>query len=167
MQWPDIGLSQLASKVKTIRWARDVEADDCASVKRIGISNASGSIRPLQQASFDGQARHSKKRWSFRRSSWPLLVIYSRIWEPLVHASGLAHVGQRSGVRVLRFACWRQCASDHNNKRITFDNVNVVRVLTGYIEKISIFHEKSSNTLLRASPLEKTGYTKNYVRATS
>ena len=93
-------------------------------------------------------------------------MIYSRIWEPLVHASGLAHVDQCSGVRVLGFACWQR-ASDHNNKRITFDNVNVVRVPTGYIEKMSIFHEKSSNTLLRASPLEKTGYTKNYDRAIS
>ena len=38
-------------------------------------------------------------------------------------------------------------------------------VLTGCIEKFSIFYEKSGNTLQRASPLKKTGYAKNYDRA--
>ena len=46
---------------------QDIESNDCASVKRIAMSKTNGSIRPLQQASFDGQARHSKKRWSFIR----------------------------------------------------------------------------------------------------
>ena len=38
-------------------------------------------------------------------------------------------------------------------------------VLTGRNEKFSIFYEKSGNTLQRASPLKKTGYAKNYDRA--
>ena len=38
-------------------------------------------------------------------------------------------------------------------------------MLTGRIEKFSIFYEKSGNTLQRASPLKKTSYAKNYDRA--